>query len=127
MCSVCVACTTGDFSQKRSLKRRLRRQLKRDPANEWTSRTKEFEKAWEDKNPRKTCTLLRQYSTKMKKCSPVLNTANGVAVGETTLPFCREHFNTLLNRQAPSVPELACPKNRYTPRPAKSHRRSRRF
>ncbi|KAK6761352.1 hypothetical protein RB195_022422 [Necator americanus] len=42
----------------------------------------------------------------MKRCSPVLNTANGVAVGEATLPIWREHFKTLLSRQAPSAPEL---------------------
>ncbi|KAK6750171.1 hypothetical protein RB195_002268 [Necator americanus] len=42
----------------------------------------------------------------MKRCSPVLNTANGVAVGEATLPIWRDHFKILLNRQAPSAPEL---------------------
>ncbi|KAK6763707.1 hypothetical protein RB195_024147 [Necator americanus] len=42
----------------------------------------------------------------MKRCSPVLNTANGVAVCEATLLIWRDHFKTLLNRQAPSVPEL---------------------
>ncbi|KAK6763135.1 hypothetical protein RB195_023735 [Necator americanus] len=42
----------------------------------------------------------------MKRCSPVFNTANGVAVGEATLPIWREHFKTLLNRLAPSAPEL---------------------
>ncbi|KAK6765065.1 hypothetical protein RB195_025120 [Necator americanus] len=46
-----------------------------------------FEKAWEDKNPRKAYFLLKQYSCKMKGCSPVLNTANEVAVGEATIPF----------------------------------------
>ncbi|KAK6731057.1 hypothetical protein RB195_007491 [Necator americanus] len=54
----------------------------------------EFEKAWEDRNPRKTYAkptyLLKQYSGKMKRCSHVLNTAN----------------RTLLNRLAPSAPEL---------------------
>ncbi|KAK6763283.1 hypothetical protein RB195_023840 [Necator americanus] len=50
----------------------------------------EFEKAWEDRNPLKAYALLKQYSDKMKRCSPVLNTANG----------------TLLNRLAPSAPEL---------------------
>ncbi|KAK6734263.1 hypothetical protein RB195_017814 [Necator americanus] len=63
----------------------------------------EFEKAWEDRNPRKAYALL---SSKMKRCSPVLNTANGVAVGEATLPIWKEHFKTLLNRLAPSAPEL---------------------
>ncbi|KAK6736616.1 hypothetical protein RB195_019360 [Necator americanus] len=48
----------------------------------------------------------KQYSSKMKGCSPVLNTVNGVAVGEATLPIWREHFKTLLNRLAPSAPEL---------------------
>ncbi|KAK6744472.1 hypothetical protein RB195_011279 [Necator americanus] len=66
----------------------------------------EFEKAWEDRNPRKTYALLKQYSCKTKRCSPVLNTANGVAVGEATLPIWKEHFKTLLNRLAPSAPEL---------------------
>ncbi|KAK6765467.1 hypothetical protein RB195_025401 [Necator americanus] len=42
----------------------------------------------------------------MKRCSPVLNTANGVAVGEATLPIWKEHFKTLPNRQTPSAPEL---------------------
>ncbi|KAK6741353.1 hypothetical protein RB195_009288 [Necator americanus] len=66
----------------------------------------EFEKAWEDRNPRKAYAPLKQYSGKMKRCSPVLNTANGVAVGKVTLPVWKEHFKTLLNRLAPSVPEL---------------------
>ncbi|KAK6740912.1 hypothetical protein RB195_009017 [Necator americanus] len=66
----------------------------------------EFEKAWEDKNQRKAYALLKQYSGKMKRCSPVLNTANGVAVGEATLPIWKEHFKTLLNWLAPSAPEL---------------------
>ncbi|KAK6757252.1 hypothetical protein RB195_015212 [Necator americanus] len=66
----------------------------------------EFEKAWENRDPRKAYALLKQYSGKMKRCSHVLNTANGVAVGEATLPIWREHFKTLLNRLAPSAPEL---------------------
>ncbi|KAK6735679.1 hypothetical protein RB195_018732 [Necator americanus] len=72
---------------------------------EWTSRAMEFEKAWEDRNPRKAYAPLKQYSGKMKICSPVLNTANGGAVGEATLPIWKEHFKTLLNRLAPSAPE----------------------
>ncbi|KAK6762355.1 hypothetical protein RB195_023172 [Necator americanus] len=66
----------------------------------------EFEKAWEDRNPRKAYAVLKQYSGEMKRCSPVLNTADGIAVGEATLPIWREHFKTLLNRQAPSAREL---------------------
>ncbi|KAK6727192.1 hypothetical protein RB195_005104 [Necator americanus] len=66
----------------------------------------EYEKVWEDKNSRKAYTLLKQYSGKMKRCSPVLNTANGVAVSEATLPIWREHFKILLSRIAPSAPEL---------------------
>ncbi|KAK6750337.1 hypothetical protein RB195_002359 [Necator americanus] len=53
--------------------------------SEWTSRAKLFEKEWENKNPRETYALLEQYGGKMKGCSPVFNTANGVAVGEATL------------------------------------------
>ncbi|KAK6755889.1 hypothetical protein RB195_014340 [Necator americanus] len=74
--------------------------------NEWTSRAIEFEKAQEDRNPRKAYGLLKQYSGKMKRCSPVLNTGNGVAVGEATLPIWKEHFKALLNRLAPSASEL---------------------
>ncbi|KAK6760388.1 hypothetical protein RB195_021743 [Necator americanus] len=102
--SVCV--DTGDFNQERRLRRKLRRQLQQDCDNEWTSRAKEFEKAWEDKNPRKAYALLRQYSGKMKRCSPALNSTNRVAVGEATLPIWRDHFKTLLNRHPPSAPEL---------------------
>ncbi|KAK6764438.1 hypothetical protein RB195_024672 [Necator americanus] len=58
-------------------------------------RAKAFEKEWGDKNTRKAYALLKQHSgddeEKMKRCSPVLNTVNGVAVdrlvrhrGETT-------------------------------------------
>ncbi|KAK6760750.1 hypothetical protein RB195_021991 [Necator americanus] len=79
--SVCVARSAGDFNQEKRLRRKLRRQLQQDRDNEWTSRAMEFEKAWEDRNPRKAYTLLKQYSGKMKRCSPVLNTASGVAVG----------------------------------------------
>ncbi|KAK6762450.1 hypothetical protein RB195_023246 [Necator americanus] len=42
----------------------------------------------------------------MKRCSPVLNTASGVAVGEATLPNWRKHFKTLVNRQVLLAPEL---------------------
>ncbi|KAK6762304.1 hypothetical protein RB195_023135 [Necator americanus] len=66
----------------------------------------EFEKAWEDKNPRKAYAVLKQYSGEMKRCSPVLNTTNGVTVGEATLPIWREHFKTLLNWQTQSALEL---------------------
>ncbi|KAK6760648.1 hypothetical protein RB195_021924 [Necator americanus] len=41
----------------------------------------------------------------MKRCSPVLNTATE-AVGEAALPIWREHFKNLLNRLAPSAPEV---------------------
>ncbi|KAK6761213.1 hypothetical protein RB195_022324 [Necator americanus] len=74
---------SGDFNQEKRLRKKLRRQLQQDRDNEWT-----------------------QYSGKMKICSPALNTADGVAVGEATLPTWWNHFKTLLNRQAPSVPEL---------------------
>ncbi|KAK6735878.1 hypothetical protein RB195_018872 [Necator americanus] len=103
---VCVARSAGDFNQEKRLRRRLRRQLQQDRENEWTSRAMEFEKAWEDSNPRKAYALLKQYCGKMKRCSPVLNTVNGVAVGEATIPIWREHFKTLLNRLASSALEL---------------------
>ncbi|KAK6729062.1 hypothetical protein RB195_006236 [Necator americanus] len=104
---VFVALSTDDFNREKRLTRKLRLQPQQDRDNEWTSRAKEFEKAWEDKNnPRKAYALLKQYSDKMKRCSPVLNTANRVAVGEATFPIYRDHFKTLLNRQAPSAPEL---------------------
>ncbi|KAK6739516.1 hypothetical protein RB195_008171 [Necator americanus] len=104
--SVCAARIAGDFNQEKRLRRKLRRQRQQDRDKEWMSRAMEFEKVWEDRNPRKAYALLKQYSGKMKRCSPVLNTANGVAVGEATLPIWREHFKTLLNRLAPSAPEL---------------------
>ncbi|KAK6749627.1 hypothetical protein RB195_001934 [Necator americanus] len=104
--SVFVARSAGDFNQEKRLRRKLRRQLQQNRGNEWTSRAMEFEKAWEDRNPRKAYALLKQYSGKMKRCSHVLNTANGVAVGEATLPIWKEHFETLLNLLAPSTPEL---------------------
>ncbi|KAK6743866.1 hypothetical protein RB195_010892 [Necator americanus] len=104
--SVCDARSAGDFNQEKRLRRKLCRQLQQDRDNEWTSRAMEFEKAWGDRNPRKTYALLKQYSGKMKTCSPVLYTANGVAVGEATLPIWKEHFKTLLKRLAPSAPEL---------------------
>ncbi|KAK6763780.1 hypothetical protein RB195_024202 [Necator americanus] len=104
--SVCATRSAGDFNQEKRLRRQLRRQLQQHRDNEWTSRAMELEKAWEDKNPRKAFALLKQCSGKMKRCSPILNTANGVAVCETTLPIWRELFKTLLNRLAPSTPEL---------------------
>ncbi|KAK6745840.1 hypothetical protein RB195_012140 [Necator americanus] len=54
-----------------------RKSVQQDRDNEWTSRAMEFEKAWEHRNPRKAYALLKQ-----------------------------EHFETLLNRLAPSAPEL---------------------
>ncbi|KAK6763973.1 hypothetical protein RB195_024344 [Necator americanus] len=97
---------SSSSTEDRHGRKKLRRQLQQDRDNEWTSRAMEFEKAWEDKNPLKAYGLLRQYSSKMKRCSSVLNTANGVAVGEATLPIWRDHLKTLLNRQAPPAPEL---------------------
>ncbi|KAK6734686.1 hypothetical protein RB195_018087 [Necator americanus] len=102
---VCVARSAGDFNQEKRLRIKLRRQLQQDRDNEWTARAMEFEKVWEDRNPRKAYALLKQYSGKIKRCS-VLNTANGVTVGEATLPIWKEHFKTLLNQLAPSAPEL---------------------
>ncbi|KAK6736989.1 hypothetical protein RB195_019592 [Necator americanus] len=89
-----------------SLRRKLCRQLQQDRDNELTSRARKFEKAWKEKNPQKVYALLKQYSFKMKRCSPVLNTASGKAEGEATLSIRRDHFKTLLNRQALSNSEL---------------------
>ncbi|KAK6756467.1 hypothetical protein RB195_014715 [Necator americanus] len=119
---VCVARRAGDFNQEKRLRRKMRHQLQQDRDNEWTSRAMEFEKSWEDRNPRKAYALLKQHSGKMKRCSPFLNTANGVAVGEATLPIWEEHFRTLLNRLAPSAPELEHRHMRLT----RSHRPRRR-
>ncbi|KAK6736618.1 hypothetical protein RB195_019361 [Necator americanus] len=93
--SVCVARSAGEFNQEKRLRRKLRRQLQQGRGNEWTSRAMEFEKAWEDRNPRKAYALLKQYSGKMKRCSPVLNTANVVAVSEATLPIWKEPASTV--------------------------------
>ncbi|KAK6765049.1 hypothetical protein RB195_025111 [Necator americanus] len=82
----------------------MRRTQESTKANRTSSRSHAL--LQEDKNPRKPFALLEQYGGKMKRCSPVLNTASGVAVGEATLPIWRDHFKTLLNRQAPSAPEL---------------------
>ncbi|KAK6750878.1 hypothetical protein RB195_002693 [Necator americanus] len=101
-----AARSAGDFNQEKRLRGKLRRQLQQESDNEWMSRAMEFEKAWEHRNPRKVYALLKQYMGKMKRCSSVLNTANGVAVGEATVPIWREYFKTLLNRLAPSAPEL---------------------
>ncbi|KAK6734600.1 hypothetical protein RB195_018034 [Necator americanus] len=45
---------------EKHLKRGLHHQLECDRENGWTSRTKEFEKTWEDKNPRILTPLNRQ-------------------------------------------------------------------
>ncbi|KAK6728728.1 hypothetical protein RB195_006024 [Necator americanus] len=116
--------SSGDFNQEKRLRRELRRQLQQDRDNEWTSKAMEFKKAWEDKNPRKAYALLKQYSGKMKRCSAVLNTANGVAVGEATIPIWRDHFKTLLNRQTPQLLNSSMFVGRHMTR---SHRPRRRF
>ncbi|KAK6763449.1 hypothetical protein RB195_023952 [Necator americanus] len=67
-------------SREKRLRRRLRGQLQKDRENEGQQERRSL------KRP--------------------LNTANRVAVGEATLPIWRHHFKTLLNRQAPSDPEL---------------------
>ncbi|KAK6741592.1 hypothetical protein RB195_009452 [Necator americanus] len=85
--SVCVLRSTSDFNQEKRLRRKLRRQLQQDRDNEWTSRAMEFEKVREDRNLWKAYALLKQCRGKIKKCSPVLNTANGVVVGEATFPI----------------------------------------
>ncbi|KAK6729695.1 hypothetical protein RB195_006629 [Necator americanus] len=90
--SAFFARSTGDFNQEKRLRKKLRRQLQQDCDNEPTSKAKEFGEAWEDKNPQNAYALLKQYSGKMKRCSHVLNTANGMADGEATLPIWRDHF-----------------------------------
>ncbi|KAK6729710.1 hypothetical protein RB195_006641 [Necator americanus] len=75
-------CICGNKIQEKRLRKKLRRQQQRD--NEWTSRAMEFEKAWEDRNPRKAYALLKQYSRKMERCPP-----------------CPQHC-----QWAPSAPEL---------------------
>ncbi|KAK6763908.1 hypothetical protein RB195_024299 [Necator americanus] len=57
-------------------------------------------------NLREAYALSKQYSGKMKRCSPVLSIANGVAVAEAAIPIWRDHFKILLNRQAPDQPVL---------------------
>ncbi|KAK6741581.1 hypothetical protein RB195_009446 [Necator americanus] len=104
--SVCVARSAGDFNQEKRHRRKLHRQLQQDRDNEWTSRAMKFEKVWKDRNLWKAYALLKQCTGKIKKCFPVLNTANGVAVGEAILPIWKQHFMTLLNRLAPSASEL---------------------
>ncbi|KAK6761483.1 hypothetical protein RB195_022522 [Necator americanus] len=78
-----------------------------------------------ERNPRKAYALLKRYGGKMKRCSSVLNIATGKAV-EATFPSWRDHFNTLLNRQAPSTPEL---KHVHMPTYAvtRNHRPRRKF
>ncbi|KAK6763946.1 hypothetical protein RB195_024328 [Necator americanus] len=97
--SVWVARSTSDFNKKKRQRRKFR-QLQQDRDKKLTSRWKDHEKAWEDKNPRQGYASLEQYSGKMKRRSQVLNTTNEVAVGEPTLPIRKNHFKTL---QAPSV------------------------
>ncbi|KAK6761224.1 hypothetical protein RB195_022332 [Necator americanus] len=65
-------------------------------------------------------------SGKMKRCS-VLDTANGVAVGEAPLPIWRDHFKTLLNREAPCVPEREHIKRAANPAVNEEPPTSRRF
>ncbi|KAK6761844.1 hypothetical protein RB195_022796 [Necator americanus] len=97
---------SSSSTENRRGRKKLCRQLEQDRDKEWTSRAKEFEKACEDKDPHKTYALRKQCGVKMKGCSSAINTSNGVAVGEATLPIWRDQFKTLLKRQAPSVPEL---------------------
>ncbi|KAK6764956.1 hypothetical protein RB195_025047 [Necator americanus] len=87
--------TYGDWR----LRRKVRHHLKLDRKNERTSTAKEFEKAWEDNNPRKAHTLVARLG--------------GVRLSSTlptelvsTLPIWMEHSNTLLKRRALFFPEL---------------------
>ncbi|KAK6728213.1 hypothetical protein RB195_005702 [Necator americanus] len=50
---LCIACGTGDFNQKKRLRKKLCRQLQQDRDNECTSKAKAFEKTWGDKKLRK--------------------------------------------------------------------------
>ncbi|KAK6737644.1 hypothetical protein RB195_020013 [Necator americanus] len=105
--SVCVARSAGDFNQEKRLRRKLRRQLQQNRDNEWTSRAMGFEKAWEDRNPPKAYALLKQYSGKMKRCSPVLNTASGVAVAPSAPELEHVHRPTYaVNEEPPTESEI---------------------
>ncbi|KAK6765224.1 hypothetical protein RB195_025239 [Necator americanus] len=70
---------SGDYNQEKRLRGKLHRQLQQDRDSE------------------------RRERRSLKR---LLNTAGGKAVGETTLPIWRDHFKTLLNRQALSARKL---------------------
>ncbi|KAK6751864.1 hypothetical protein RB195_003345 [Necator americanus] len=98
-----TARSNGHFYQETRQRRKLCRQRQQDRDNKWTPKAKMFEKAWRDKKPRKAHALIKQYRGSMKRCAPILNNANGVALGEAILPIWRNHCKALLNRQKPSA------------------------
>ncbi|KAK6730104.1 hypothetical protein RB195_006892 [Necator americanus] len=101
---VCLRiCDFCQFQPRKPLRRKLRRQLQQDREDEWKSGVKKFEKAWEEKNPQKAYPSRKQYSGKIKRCSPALKTDNEPAIDETTLPMCMNHFNVFLNQQLDHV------------------------
>ncbi|KAK6736512.1 hypothetical protein RB195_019287 [Necator americanus] len=78
--SAYITRNTGDPDQEKRLRGKFCRQLQQDSESEWTLGAKSFEKSFEDKNSQRAYASLRQYSQKVRRCSPVLN--NEVAVGE---------------------------------------------
>lgn len=103
---MCHARHQGDLAACRRLRRAIRNQLKRDREEVWERRVEELQAAWEARNPRKVYTLLRVYSGRLTTPTKTLKTERGLVTGEHTLPVWKEYFETLLNREPPTVLEL---------------------
>ncbi|KAK6735390.1 hypothetical protein RB195_018540 [Necator americanus] len=104
--SVCATSSISYFSKEIRLRRKLRRQCKKTAKTNGRRERRSLKRRGRRGTCAKVYALLKQYSGKMKKYFPVLNAAKGVVAGKATLPIWREYFKALLNRLAPSAPEL---------------------
>ncbi|KAK6763757.1 hypothetical protein RB195_024187 [Necator americanus] len=81
---------------------RLRRKLcpypKRDSKNEWTSRAGSMKGNKRTRTRKKHMLYREAMFGSSQHCQR--------SVGQAALPMWREHFNTLLEQQAPPLPEL---------------------
>ncbi|MFH4984755.1 hypothetical protein AB6A40_011464, partial [Gnathostoma spinigerum] len=89
-------------------RRALRRQLQRDKEKIWRERVSEMEEAVKCGNTKKLYSLLRIYSGKATRTPDCLTSKDGrtLLVNDECLERWKGHFQKLLNRPHPSLPQL---------------------
>ncbi|MFH4979474.1 hypothetical protein AB6A40_006183 [Gnathostoma spinigerum] len=109
----CLATKAAKFGKTKCAeavraRRALRRQLQRDEERIWRERVSEMEEAVKCGNMRKFYSLVRIYSGKATRAPDCLTSKDGrtLLMNDECLERWRGHFQKLLNRPRPSLPQL---------------------